>query len=119
MTVHTHKQMCEALGGEPVAMPGDGKDLQELTPWPRIEEFAPLVEALEPLPDDERARVLLYCLLKYAPSEFSNGDLFGLIERARSPSNACNKPIQIDSTKMSEALRDELDKYAREHLDGR
>jgi hypothetical protein len=49
-----------------------------------IEEFQPLVESLEPLPDDERARVLLYCLLKYAPSEFSNGDLFGLIERARS-----------------------------------
>jgi len=51
----------------------------------KLEEFAPLVEALEPLPDDERARVLLYCLLKYAPSEFSNGDLFGLLERARNP----------------------------------
>jgi hypothetical protein len=54
-----------------------------------IEEFQPLVESLEPLPDDERARVLLYCLLKYAPSEFSNGDLFGLIERARNP--ACKR----------------------------
>lgn len=53
-----------------------------------IEEFAPMVEALEPLPPDERARVLLYCLLKYVPDEFSNGDLFGLLERARNPATA-------------------------------
>jgi len=52
-----------------------------------IEEFTPLVESLEPLPDDERARVLLYCLLKYAPSEFCTLDLHGLIARARNPAN--------------------------------
>jgi hypothetical protein len=64
----------------------------------KLEEFAPLVEALEPLPDDERARVLLYCLLKYAPSEFSNGDLFGLLERARNPETACKRAAVHTST---------------------
>lgn len=83
-----------------------------------IEEFAPLIEALEPLPDDERARVLLYCLLKYAPSEFSNGDLFGLIDRGRSPANVRDKPVLIDTTKISDALRDELTKYAAKYVDG-
>jgi len=72
----------------PWPSPGDERDLaRDLPPRQTIEEFAPLVEALEPLPDDERARVLLYCLLKYVPGEFCNVDLYGLMERARGKPN--------------------------------
>lgn len=71
MTVAAYERLLEQQAGAPGAR------------VLRVEELVPMVEALEPLPDDERARVLLYCLLKYAPSEFSNGDLFGLLDRAR------------------------------------
>lgn len=50
-----------------------------------VEEFAPLVETLEPLAPDERARVLLYCILKYAPDAFSHGELYLLMDQARAP----------------------------------
>lgn len=50
-----------------------------------VEELVPLVEALEPLKPGERARVLLYCLLRYLPDAFSHSELFGLLERAKKP----------------------------------
>jgi hypothetical protein len=50
-----------------------------------IEEFVPIVEALEPLAPDERARVILYCILKYAPDAFSHTELFMLMDQARAP----------------------------------
>jgi hypothetical protein len=61
----------------------EGADVPWQAKRPRIEEFLSLVESFEPLPPGERARILLYCILKYAPDAFSHGELFSLIEQAK------------------------------------